>query len=112
MAVAELHATELRYSFNSKLGAKHLASIYRAMSAIPDCFIGVALDAGVPVGVVSGTFDVKGTTASPEVITVDAQLKGGNKVVSVGFLNDYFDKVKELPNLTQELQRLAAEGSA
>jgi ribosomal protein S18 acetylase RimI-like enzyme len=58
-AVANLHAAELRYSFNSKMGAKHLACIYRAMSAIPDCFIGVAAEAGVPVGVVSGTLDVR-----------------------------------------------------
>jgi ribosomal protein S18 acetylase RimI-like enzyme len=59
MATAVLHAAELQYSFNSKLGAKHLASVYRAMNALPDCFIGVALDAGVPVGVVSGALDVK-----------------------------------------------------
>lgn len=56
-AVAKLHASELRYSFNSMLGAKHLAGIYRTMSALPYCFVGVALEAGVPVGIVSGTLD-------------------------------------------------------
>lgn len=44
-------------------------------------------------GVSLGTFDVKGTKASPQVISIDAQLGGGNKVVSVGFLNDYVDPV-------------------
>lgn len=58
-AVAKLHAAELPYSFNSKLGAKHLACIYRAMLAQPDSYVGVAMDAGVPVGVVSGTLDVR-----------------------------------------------------
>jgi len=58
LAVANLHAAELQYSFNSKLGVKHLARIYRAMTAFPDSFVGVALDDGVPVGVVSGTLDV------------------------------------------------------
>jgi ribosomal protein S18 acetylase RimI-like enzyme len=58
-AVANLHAAELQYSFNSKMGANHLACIYRAMSALPGCFVGVASDAGVPVGVVSGTLDVR-----------------------------------------------------
>ena len=44
-------------------------------------------------GVSLGTFDVKGTTDSPQVVTVDAQLGAGSKVVMVSFLNDYFDKV-------------------
>lgn len=44
-------------------------------------------------GVSLGTFDVKGTTDSPQVITVDAQLGGGSKAISIGFINDYYDKV-------------------
>ena len=44
-------------------------------------------------GVSLGTFDVKATSGSPQILTVDAQLSGGNKVISVGFLNDYVDKV-------------------
>lgn len=43
-------------------------------------------------GVSLGTFDVTATAASPQVITVNAQLTGGKKVISVGFLNDYYDK--------------------
>jgi ribosomal protein S18 acetylase RimI-like enzyme len=57
-AVAKLHATELPYSFNSKIGAKHLARVYRAMLEQPHSYVGVAIDAGVPLGVVSGTLDV------------------------------------------------------
>jgi ribosomal protein S18 acetylase RimI-like enzyme len=57
--VAKLHAAELQYSFNSRLGPQHLASVYRAMAKIPDCYIGVALDNNVPVGVVSGAVNVK-----------------------------------------------------
>jgi hypothetical protein len=44
-------------------------------------------------GVSLGLFDVKATSASPQIISVDAQLAEGNKVVAVGFTNDYFDKV-------------------
>jgi len=60
LAVAKLHHAELPYSFNSQLSVAHLARIYRIMCALPDCFVGVATDAGVPVGVVSGTRDVRG----------------------------------------------------
>jgi ribosomal protein S18 acetylase RimI-like enzyme len=65
-AAAKLHAAELPYSFNSKLGAKHLACIYRAMLEQPDSYVGVAMDAGVPVGVVSGTLDVR--TLKPAIL--------------------------------------------
>ena len=58
-AVARLHAAELPYSFNSKLGGKHLVCIYRAMLEQPDSYVGVAMDAGIPVGVVSGTLDAR-----------------------------------------------------
>lgn len=58
-AVANLHAAELRYSFNSRLGPAHLARIYRAMISQSDCFVGVALDGDKPVGVVSVTLDVR-----------------------------------------------------
>ncbi len=44
-------------------------------------------------GVSLGTFDVKGTVDSPEVVTVDAQLGAGSKAITVSFLNDYFDKI-------------------
>lgn len=58
-AVAKLHATELPYSFNSKIGPEHLSCIYQAMLKQPDSYVGVAIDAGAPVGVVSGTLDTR-----------------------------------------------------
>lgn len=57
--MASLHVAELQYSFNSKIGPEHLARVYRAMSKIPDCYIGVALENNVPIGVVSGALNVK-----------------------------------------------------
>jgi ribosomal protein S18 acetylase RimI-like enzyme len=56
-AVARLHAAELRYSFNSQLGAAHLAEIYRALLGSPGSYVGVAWDGNIPAGVVSGTLD-------------------------------------------------------
>lgn len=58
-AVARLHATELQYSFNSQIGPKHLACVYRAMLSQPDSLVGVAMDAGVPVGIISGSMDAR-----------------------------------------------------
>lgn len=65
-AVAKLHATELRYSFNSRIGPAHLACIYRVMLTQTDTFVGVAMDAGVPVGLVSGALDVR--TMRPAIL--------------------------------------------
>ena len=57
--MARLHAAELRYSFNSQLGAAHLAEIYRAMLRSSDSYVGVAWDGNIPAGVVSGTLDTQ-----------------------------------------------------
>lgn len=57
LAVAKIHANELTYSFNSKLGENHLACIYNLMIDLPGTFVGVAYDGCVPVGVVSGTLN-------------------------------------------------------
>lgn len=43
-------------------------------------------------GTVAGTFDVASTSASPEEISAEADVNAGTKVVSVEFLNDYYDE--------------------
>jgi hypothetical protein len=58
-AVAKLHAAELQYSFNSRIGPNHLACVYHAMLSQPVSFVGVAMDAGVPVSIVSGSMDAR-----------------------------------------------------
>lgn len=42
-------------------------------------------------GQAAGTFDVAATSAAPEVLEVTTTVTAGTKVVSVAFLNDYYD---------------------
>jgi hypothetical protein len=42
-------------------------------------------------GQTAGTFDVAATSAAPEVVEVTTTVTAGTKVVSVAFLNDYYD---------------------
>jgi hypothetical protein len=44
-------------------------------------------------GAVAGNFDVTSTSASPEEVSAEAEVTSGTKVVSVEFLNDYYDEV-------------------
>ncbi len=44
-------------------------------------------------GAIAGTFDVASTSANPEVVSAVAKVSGGTQVVSVEFLNDYYDPV-------------------
>jgi DNA-binding NarL/FixJ family response regulator len=76
----------------------------------------VVLDLQLKTG--SGTDVIRAIRATPELAKMrvfvisnhtSPHLKAG--CLELG-ANEYFDKVKELPNLTQVLQRLAAEGSA
>ncbi len=55
--VIRIHQTGLGYTLNSRLGKKHLAFLYRAMSLDDKCYVGVALIENRPVGVVSGALD-------------------------------------------------------
>ncbi|MCA9644076.1 MAG: DUF1592 domain-containing protein, partial [Myxococcales bacterium] len=49
--------------------------------------------ANLSVGSVDlGAFDVNATSDAPQVISGEAELSGGSKVVSVRFENDYFDQ--------------------
>jgi len=48
-------------------------------------------------GVVAGSFDIASTSANPEVVSATAKVAAGSQVVSVEFLNDYYD-----PNLAQD----------
>jgi DNA-binding NarL/FixJ family response regulator len=76
----------------------------------------VVLDLQLKSG--SGTDVIRAVRATPELAKMrvivmsnhtSPQLKAG--CLELG-ANEYYDKVKELPNLAQELQRLAAEGRA
>lgn len=42
-------------------------------------------------GTIAGSFDVASTSANPEVVTATAKVGAGSQVVSVEFLNDYYD---------------------
>jgi ribosomal protein S18 acetylase RimI-like enzyme len=55
--VVRIHLEGLGYTLNSRLGPEHLGFLYRAMGEDQACYVGVALDRGAPVGVVSGTLD-------------------------------------------------------
>jgi ribosomal protein S18 acetylase RimI-like enzyme len=55
--IIRIHLDGLGYTLNSRLGPKHLAFLYQTMARDRLCYVGVALAAGVPVGVVSGTLD-------------------------------------------------------
>ncbi len=55
--VIRIHQTGLGYTFNSRLGKRHLAFLYRAMSQDSLCYVGVALLQNRPIGIVSGTVD-------------------------------------------------------
>lgn len=61
--IVRLHRTVLGYTLNSQLGDEHLASIYQHMAQNPKGFVRVALVAGKPVGVISGTTDIDGMKA-------------------------------------------------
>jgi ribosomal protein S18 acetylase RimI-like enzyme len=52
-----IHLGGLGYTLNSRLGPEHLRFLYRVMGEDPTCYVGVAVDSGVPAGVVSGTLD-------------------------------------------------------
>ena len=55
--VVRIHLSGLGYTMNSRLGKEHLALLYRFMARDSQCYAGVALLNGQPVGVVSGTID-------------------------------------------------------
>jgi hypothetical protein len=59
--VVQIHKTVLGYTMNSRLGDEHLAFMYRQMSGTPECFTGVALVSGCPVGVISGSANMDST---------------------------------------------------
>jgi GNAT superfamily N-acetyltransferase len=52
-----IHRAGLGYSMNSRLGNSHLAHLYLMMGNDPECYVGVAVLHGRPVGVISGTED-------------------------------------------------------
>ena len=52
-----IHMAGLGYTLNSRLGTRHLAYLYEKMGDDEECYVGVALLDGRPVGVVSGTED-------------------------------------------------------
>ena len=56
-----IHQSVLDYTFNSRLGDKHLAFMYHQMSITPGCFTAVALASAQPVGVISGSFNMDET---------------------------------------------------
>ena len=58
--IVRLHRAVLGYTLNSQLGEEHLSIIYYQMSQNPKGFVRVALVAGKPVGVISGTIDMDG----------------------------------------------------
>jgi ribosomal protein S18 acetylase RimI-like enzyme len=55
--VVRIHLEGLGYTLNSRLGLEHLRFLYQIMGEDKTCYVGVALDGGVPMGVVSGTLD-------------------------------------------------------
>jgi ribosomal protein S18 acetylase RimI-like enzyme len=55
--IIRIHLEGLGYTLNSRLGPRHLGFLYQTMAGDPMCYVGMALVAGVPVGVVSGTLD-------------------------------------------------------
>jgi ribosomal protein S18 acetylase RimI-like enzyme len=56
--VVRIHRAGLGYTLNSQLGANHMRFLYQTMAADSACFVGVALLADRPAGVVSGSLDV------------------------------------------------------
>lgn len=52
-----IHREGLGYTFNSQLGAEHLAFLYRFMAHDADCCVRVAVADGRTLGVISGTVD-------------------------------------------------------
>lgn len=57
--VVRIHRNGLGYSLNSRLGIEHLAFLYRSLLVDPNSYVRVAFAEGRPVGVVSGTSDLK-----------------------------------------------------
>ncbi len=53
--VVVIHREGLGYTVNSRLGCAHLASLYQHMARDHDSYVGVAMAAGKPTGIVSGT---------------------------------------------------------
>lgn len=61
--ILRIHRAGMGYSLNARLGEDHLRYLYTVMAADPDCYVGVALMDGRPVGVVSGAVDAEGFAA-------------------------------------------------
>lgn len=57
--VVRIHRNGLGYSLNSRLGDDHLAFLYESLLVDPNSYVGVAVDQGRPVGVVSGCINVE-----------------------------------------------------
>ncbi len=55
--VVRIHQAGLGYSLNSRLGQEHLASLYQVMADDNQCYVGLAVLDGKPVGVISGTIN-------------------------------------------------------
>ncbi len=55
--VVAIHREGLGYTVNSRLGFPHLAFLYQQMSRDRESYVGVAVAAGKPTGIVSGTLD-------------------------------------------------------
>ena len=55
--VVRIHQDVLGYTFNSRLGSKHLSFIYRTMAQHNESYVGVALLDDQPVGMISGTLN-------------------------------------------------------
>jgi ribosomal protein S18 acetylase RimI-like enzyme len=56
-ALVAIHRAEIGYSLNSKLGAEHLARLYRFVGEDPDSLIAMARFGSTPVGLVIATLD-------------------------------------------------------
>lgn len=54
-AVVALHRTTLDYSMNSRLGSRHLASLYRIMNKDSFSIVAVAYLGNRPIGMASAT---------------------------------------------------------
>lgn len=58
--VIDIHLQGLGYTLNSRLGREHLGYLYESMARDRRSYVGVALVAGQPAGIVSGTLDEDG----------------------------------------------------